>query len=130
MAHEPPTQAEWSAFFARFCRLIDLYLDAKNDAGKLVRLLDKEMECLFVFLQEAGVQPTNNFAERTIRFGVLWRKRSFGSNSEKGCRWVERILSLRQTCRLNNKPTFDVLVDATTAHFYGQCPDVSWITQL
>ena len=130
MAHEPPTRAEWSAFFARFCRLIDLYIHAENDAGKLVRLLDKEMECLFVFLQEAGVQPTNNFAERTIRFAVLWRKRSFGSNSEKGCRWVERILSLRQTCRLHNKPTFDVLVDATTAYFYGQSPDVSWITSL
>ncbi|MBU4297657.1 MAG: transposase, partial [Proteobacteria bacterium] len=101
-----------------------------SDAGKLVRLLDKEMECLFVFLQQAGVQPTNNVAERTIRFAVLWRKRNFGSNSDKGCRWVERILSLRQTCRLHNKPTFPILVDALTAHFRGHAPDISWITAL
>lgn len=130
MAHEPPSRGEWSAFFARFCRLIDLYRDSESDAGKLVRLLEKEMECLFIFLQETGVQPTNNVAERTIRFAVLWRKRSFGSNSDKGCRWVERILSLRQTCRLHNKPTFHVLVDALTAHVRGHAPDISWIAAL
>jgi len=130
MAHDPPTRAEWNAFFARLCRLIDLYRDCDNEAGKLVRLLDKEMECLFVFLQEEGVEPTNNLAERTVRFAVLWRKRSFGSYSEKGCRWVERILSLRHTCRLHNKPTFAVLVDALSAYFRGQAPDVSWITSL
>ena len=88
------------------------------------------MEHLFVFLHEAGVQPTNNLAERTIRFAVLWRKRSFGSNSDKSCRWVERILSLKQTCRLHNKPTFEVLVDAMTAHCHGQPPNISWITSL
>jgi len=130
MAHEPPTRGQWSAFFARFCRLIALYRDSESDAGKLIRLLDKEMEHLFVFLHEAGVQPTNNLAERTIRFAVLWRKRSFGSNSDKGCRWVERILTLKQTCRLHNKPTFAVLVDAMTAHCQGHPPDISWITSL
>jgi hypothetical protein len=29
------------------------------------------------------VDPTNNFAERMIRFAVLWRKRSQGTCSEK-----------------------------------------------
>lgn len=130
MAHEPPTRAQWNAFFARFCRLIELYRDSDNEAGKLVRLLDKEMEHLFVFLEQAGVQPTNNLAERTIRFAVLWRKRSFGCFSEKGCRWVERVLSLRHTCRLNNRPTFDVLIEALTAHCQGHAPDLSWFTSL
>jgi transposase len=130
MAHEPPARAEWNAFFARFCKLINLYRDCDNEAGKLARLLDKEMECLFVFLQEQGVEPTNNLAERTVRFAVLWRKRSFGSCSEKGCRWVERILSLRHTCRLHNKSTFAILVDAQTAHFRGQATDVTWISSL
>jgi transposase len=38
-----------------------------------------------------------------LRYGVLWRKRSLGTASEKGNRWVERILSLRETCRLQAK---------------------------
>jgi transposase len=50
-----------------------------------------------------------------------------GTYNEKGDRWVERILSLRETCRLRGKPTFPMLVDAVTCYFNGQQPDVSWI---
>jgi transposase len=52
-----------------------------------------------------------------------------GTSSEKGDRWVERILSVKQTCRLRAMPTFDVLVDAVTRYFNGQEPDISWINQ-
>ncbi|MDX2451274.1 MAG: hypothetical protein QNK21_01410, partial [Desulfosarcina sp.] len=45
-------------------------------------------------------------AERALRFGVLWRKRSLGTQSEKGGHWVERILSLKETCRLRSKQTY------------------------
>jgi transposase len=83
-----------------------------TEAGTYVRRVEDEMDCLFLFLTEQGVGPTDNFGERMIRFAVLWRKRSQGTKSEKGNRWVERILSLRQTCRLHGKSTFDVLVDA------------------
>ena len=74
-----------------------------------------------------GVEPTNNRAERALRFAVLWRKISQGTYNAKGDRWVERILSLRETCRLRGMPTFPVLVDAVTCSFNGQHPDVSWI---
>ena len=57
-----------------------------------------------------------------ICFAVLWRKRSQGTNSEKGNRWVERIVSLRQTCRLQGKSTFEVLDDAMTCYFKNQKP--------
>jgi hypothetical protein len=64
---------------------------------------------------------------RALRFGVLWRKRSLGTASEKGNRWVERILSLRETCRLQAKSTYSVLVEAMTSLFHAQQPDLSWI---
>ena len=64
---------------------------------------------------------------RALRFGVLWRKRSLGTASTKGNRWVERILSLRETCRLQARSPSTVLVDAVTRFFYGQQPDLSWI---
>ena len=48
-----------------------------------------------MFLDENGVEPTNNRSERALRFGVLWRKRSHGTQSDKVNRWVERILSFK-----------------------------------
>jgi transposase len=130
MAHSPPSQGEWNAFFARLCRLIALYKESKSEAGTFVRRIEEEMDNLFVFLLENGVDPTNNYAERMLRFGVLWRKRSYGSNSDKGCRWVERILSVRHTCRLHKKSTFDIITDAMDCYFKQQEPDVSWLKSM
>jgi len=127
MAKEPPTVGQWRAWYARTCRLIKNNRDRKDQAGTFVRSLEKEMESLWVFLHEEGVEPTNNHAERMLRYAVLWRKRSLGTQSQKGNRWVERILSLRQTCRLNHKSSFQVLCDAMSCHFKGKQPDLSWI---
>ena len=129
MAHSPPTVGQWQAFYARLIRLITLYEGRKDDAGRFARRIRKEIDSLWTFLIEEGVSPTNNHAERMLRFAVLWRKRSQGTCSEKGDRWVERILSLRQTCRLRSKQTFPVLVDAMTAYFKEQSPDLTWISQ-
>jgi len=126
---DPPSVAEWRAFYARLCRLIALYRDSKSEAGTFARSIEEHMDTLFTFLLTEGVEPTNNFAERIIRFAVLWRKRSQGTNSDKGCRWVERILSLRQTCRLQGRSTFSTLVDAFTCYFKEQEPDLTWIHQ-
>src|SRR5215211_7725023 len=82
---------------------------------------------LWTFVVEEGVEPTNNRAERALRFAVLWRKLMQGTYNAKGDRWVERMLSVRETCRLRGMPTFPILVDAVTSHFHGQRPDVSWI---
>ncbi len=129
MATAPPTGGEWRAWYARLCRLIDQYHDRPDDAGRCVRRLLREMDSLWVFLVQHGVDPTKNRAERALRCGVLWRKRSQGTASTQGNRWVERILSLRETCRLRARSTYAVLVDAVTSLFQGQQPDLSWISQ-
>jgi len=129
MATTPPTGGEWRAWYARLCHLIDQYHDRQDDAGKFARRLLREMDSLWVFLAQHGVEPTNNRAERALRFGVLWRKRSLGTASDKGNRWVERILSLKETCRLRARSTYTVLVDAITRFFHGQQPDLSWINE-
>jgi len=108
--------------------LIDQYHDRSDEAGRFARRLLREMDSLWVFLAHHGVEPTNNRAERALRFGVLWRKRSLGTASDKGNRWVERILSLRETCRLRATSTYTVLVEAMTSLFQGQPPELSWIT--
>jgi transposase len=129
MATAPPTGGEWRAWYARLCRLIDQYHDRADDAGRFARRLLREMDSLWVFLAQQGVDPTNNRAERALRCGVLWRKRSLGTASDKGNRWVERILSLKETCRLHARATYAVLVDAVSSFFQGQPPDLSWINE-
>ena len=127
MAHAPPTLGEWRAFYARFIKLITRHHGRKDEAGKFAARLLREVDSLWVFLEKGGVSPTNNHAERMLRFAVCWRKRSYGNVTEKGHRFAERILSLRQTCRLRSKRTFAVLVDAIDCHFKEQKPDLAWI---
>jgi transposase len=78
---------------------------------------------LWTFSKTEGVEPTNNHMERLLRRAVLWRKRSFGSWSEAGCRFVERILTVVQTRRLQDRSVLSYLHDALVAHRTGQtCP--------
>jgi transposase len=126
-ATAPPTAGEVQAWYARLVHLLHQYRSRQDEAGKFARTLEREMGVLWTFVVEDGVEPTNNRAERALRFAVLWRKLMQGTYNEKGDRWVERILSLRETCRLRGIPTFPVLVEAVTCYFNGQHPDVSWI---
>lgn len=71
---------------------------------------------LWLFVLEEGVEPTNNHAERMLRRGVLWRKRSSGSHSDAGCRFVERLLTVVQTLRLQQRSVLTYLQDAISAH--------------
>jgi transposase len=82
-------------------------------------LLDLE-PALWTFLRCEGVEPTNNHAERVLRRGVLWRKRSFGSRSDRGARFAERILTVVQTRRLQGKRVFPFLVEAIEAYRAGK----------
>jgi transposase len=127
MATAPPTGGAWRAWYARRCALIDRYPDRQDDAGRCARRLLREMDALWVFLAQQGVEPTNNRAERALRFGVIWRKRSQGTASVKGHRWVARILSLKETCRLQARSTYTVLVEAVSSLFAGRQPALAWI---
>ena len=71
------------------------------------------------FVVSDGIEPTNNHAERLLRRGVLWRKSSFGCTSESGCRFVERLLTVVQTRRLQGRSVLRYLYDALVAHRNG-----------
>jgi transposase len=84
-----------------------------------VRLLN-QFVAIWTFVVTEGVEPTNNHAERVLRRAVLWRRRSFGCHSPEGCRFVERILSVVQTLRLQKRSALQFLQDAIAAHRMGQ----------
>jgi transposase len=69
---------------------------------------------LWTFL-EHPIEPTNNAAERALRKAVLWRKGCFGSQSEDGLRFVERMLTLAETCRQMGRHPLDYLSEALSA---------------
>jgi transposase len=109
-ATAPPTAGDVQTWYARMVHLLAHHRQRRDEAGTLARTLEREMGALWTFVVEEGVEPTNNRAERALRFAVLWRKMMHGTYNEKGDRWVERILSLRETCRLRGIPTVNVHV--------------------
>jgi len=127
MAKEPPGIKEWNAFYERLMLIFRLNSDCGDEAGKLVRQLIREVDNLWTFLDVQGVAPTNNAAERSLRFPVIYRKRSLGTRQDCGERFVERILSLRQTCRIIQQRTFPVLVDAFSSWLLRSSPHISFL---
>jgi transposase len=77
---------------------------------------------LWTFARMAGVEPTNNAAEREIRHAVCWRKTSFGTDSERGSRFGERILTVIASCRRQKRNVLAFLTAAVTAHRTGTTP--------
>ena len=81
-------------------------------AAALCRQLQKWWPALWTFARVDGVEPTNNAAERALRPAVLWRKGSFGSDSEAGSRFAERVLTVVASCRQQGRPLLAFLVAA------------------
>ena len=87
--------------------------DAKTQ-GTCRNLLKLEV-ALWTFMWESEVEPANNHAERPLRRAVLWRRRSFGTQSEAGSQFVERILTAVITLRQQRRNMLDFLTAACTA---------------
>ncbi len=75
---------------------------------------------LWTFTSTPGVPATNNISERALRHAVLWRKQSYGTQTDHGERLVERLLTMRETCRLQGRRLHDYLTTAITASLHGQ----------
>jgi transposase len=72
-------------------------------------------KALFTFVDEDGVEPTNNEAEREIRAFVLWRKKSFGAQSERGHLFAERIMTVAHTSRKQKRSVLSFLTETCRA---------------
>jgi len=77
---------------------------------------------LWTFVDVPGVEPTNNFAERCLRWAVLWRKTSFGTHSAEGSRFVERMLTTVTSLKLQERNVLDFLVQASEAALFSRRP--------
>jgi transposase len=108
---------------ARLGRLLRRGQDSPDrKAAALCRQLRKWWPALWTFARVDGVDPTNNVAERALRPAVLWRKGSFGSASEAGSRFAERLLTVAASCRQHGRPLLAFLVAAEEAALRGSPP--------
>jgi transposase len=76
-------------------------------------------DALWTFVEVEGVEPTNNRAERALRHAVLWRKSSFGTQSEAGSRFVERMLTVRATLRAQGRSVVNYIAQAVDCSLRG-----------
>jgi len=105
----------------RLFGLAERHLDSPHkDVRNLANVLYFQLERLFVFVQQEGVEPTNNSAERALRTGVQWRKTSFGNRSATGELATARLLTVSETCRLQRLNVLEYLSSAVVAHRRGQ----------
>ena len=96
--------------------------NADHKAAGLCRELRKWWSALWTFARVDSVEPTNDAAERALRPAVLWRKGSFGSASEAGSRFAERLLTVGASCRQQGRPVLALLVAAGEAALRGSPP--------
>ncbi len=86
----------------------------------MARNLLKTWPALWTFASHAGVEPTNNHAERALRSAVIYRKLCLGSQSEGGELRTARLPSAHTTSRLQRRSLFAYLSDAIAAHARGE----------
>lgn len=105
-------------------RVADLLEDALRSSCEktkrtCLRLLQNR-HALWTFVFHEGIEPTNNIGERAIRRAVIIRKTSFGSQSEHGCRFLERVLTVHATLRQQGASVHDFIVAACRAHMLAK----------
>ncbi len=100
--------------------LAERHLDhSESEVRNLARALFENFEHLFTFIYHAGIEPTNNAAERALRIAVQWRKIMFGNRSAQGEVTVARLLTVSQTCLLQGRSALDYLAQAIACHRRG-----------
>lgn len=82
----------------------------------------KLRQALWTFVDNEGIEPTNNLAERQLRHAVVWRKCSYGTDSPAGSRFVEAVLTVVLTARQQGRNALELLGDYVYAHFYQLDP--------
>lgn len=99
--------------------LIDGMANGNEDLAKFSENILNNFDSLWTFAKFTDVEPTNNLAERDLRKLVLWRKKSYGTRSERGKRFVERISSIAETLKRTSMNTIEFLKQAISAFYSG-----------
>ncbi len=120
----PMTRADFRRAMAPIRQAVEKLIEEGVECGhaktsRTCKRLLKVKAALWTFVDHEGIEPTNNFAEQVIRLAVMWRRVSFGTQSERGNRFVERMLTVTATCRQQNRNVLDYVTAAVEAKLNG-----------
>lgn len=87
----------------------------KKTAGTCRNILSYQ-SAMWRFLETDNIEPTNNLAEQMIRTLAIWRKTSFGTQSQAGTLYMERIMTTVATCKLQSKNILTYLTNAVKSY--------------
>ena len=103
-----------------FKRLLDQGKACASEKIKsMCTSLAKTSDAMWTFVSHPGIDPTNNAAERALRHSVIWRLLSHGTQSQRGARFVERILTVVASLSLQGRNLLDYLERSITAYRCG-----------
>lgn len=103
----------------------DIGAQEKTPLAKTVRTCRQLLAiepALWTFVTQVGVEPTNNAAERALRPAVIWRRISFGSQSQAGSEFVARMLTVVTSLQDQQRDVLEFLTQAIHAARLGQEP--------
>lgn len=86
----------------------------------LGRDLRRQWSAVFRFLDEEGIEPTNNSAERGLRSGVIWRRTTQGTRTDAGSIFVARIMTAAANCKRHRRGFVEFLAATLLAHRAGE----------
>jgi transposase len=72
-------------------------------------------EALWTFVYQADIEPTNNQAERALRPAVIWRRLSFGSQSQAGSLFVAHMLTVNASLKAQERSVLAFLTESCRA---------------
>jgi transposase len=90
---------------------------AGGAAATLAKRFKTHGQEYFTFVLYPCIEPTNNTAERAIRFCVIDRRVTQGTRGINGQRWCERIWTTIATCAQQKKNAFDYIENAVGCYF-------------
>lgn len=99
--------------------LIDGLASGSHDLGNFCENILDRFNKLWTFAKFPNVEPTNNLAERDLRKIVLWRKKSYGTRSDRGQRFVERVSTVCGTLKRTSQNIFEFLKKAISSFCSG-----------
>lgn len=101
-------------------RALEQSVNQPDGVGGMCKDLLAIEPALWTFATHDDVTPTNNAAERDLRHPVVWRRSSFGTDSPRGSRFAERILTVVSACRKQGRSAFKFIADLLTSVWHGQ----------
>jgi transposase len=119
------SRRRFCAYMAKLRPIVERHLErgaglgVRGVSGSCADILTHRL-ALWTFVDHVGVEPTNNAAERALRSFVLWRKMSFGSQSDRGSRFAARIMTVAQTLRKQQRHVLSYLTEACEASLSGR----------